>query len=59
MDLRRVTLAFTVRGHGLDRGGVERAVDPAVAKDCSVLSTVGHAATIVHATDVVEETAAA
>lgn len=56
---RRVVLAFSVRGRDLDRARVERAVDLAVEKYCSVLSTVAHAATIEHATEVIEETTAA
>jgi putative redox protein len=55
---RRVALAFTVHGRGLDHGRVDRAVALAVEKYCSVLSTVAHAATIEHTTAVVEETAA-
>jgi len=55
---RRLVLAFTIRGRDLDRRRVERAVELAVEKYCSVLSTVAHAATIEHATDIVEETAA-
>lgn len=49
---RRVVLAFTVRGGGLDSSGVSRAVDLAVEKYCAVLSTVAHAARIEHATRV-------
>jgi putative redox protein len=56
---RRVVLAFTVHGHGLDRVQVERAVTLAVEKYCSVLSTVAAAASVEHATDVVDEVAAA
>jgi putative redox protein len=52
---RRVVLAFTVRGRDLDRAGVERAVALSVEKYCSVLSTIGHAATIDHTTQVVME----
>jgi putative redox protein len=55
---RRVALAFTVHGRGMDHGRVDRAVALAVEKYCSVLSTVAHAATIEHTTAVVEETAA-
>jgi len=55
---RRVVLAFTVHGRGLDGGRVDRAVELAVEKYCSVLSTVAHAAAIEHTTTVVEETAA-
>jgi putative redox protein len=55
---RHVVLAFTVRGRDLDPGRVEHAVDLAVDKYCSVLSTVAHAATIEHATEVVEDTPA-
>jgi putative redox protein len=56
---RRVVLAFTVHGHGLDRVQVERAVELSVEKYCSVLSTIAHAATIEHTTDVLEDDAAA
>jgi len=56
---RRVVLAFTVRGHGLDPARVERAVQLAVERYCSVLSTVAAAATIEHRTEVVEDDAAA
>jgi putative redox protein len=52
---RRVRLVFTVSGRALDRERVERAVELAVDKYCSVLSTVALAATIEHATAVVEE----
>jgi putative redox protein len=54
---RRVALAFTVRGRSLDHASVERAVGLAVEKYCSVLSTVGHAASIEHATEVRDEPA--
>jgi putative redox protein len=56
---RAVVLAFTVRGHGLDRERVEHAVALSVEKYCSVLSTVAHAATISHTTEVQEADAAA
>lgn len=56
---RRVVLAFTVRGRGLDRERVERAVTLAVEKYCSVLSTVAEAASVEHVTAVVEEDTAA
>lgn len=56
---RRIELAWTVRGRDLDRDRVERAVALSVEKYCSVLSTVACAATITHATQVVEEDAAA
>ncbi len=52
---RRVVLAFTVRGRGLDVDRVERAVELAVRKYCSVLSTVAHAAVVEHTVEVVEE----
>lgn len=52
---RRVELAFTIRGRGLDPDRVERAVALSVEKYCSVLSTIAHAATISHATQIVEE----
>jgi len=52
---RRVVLAFTVRGRGLDRERVERAVTLAVEKYCSVLSTVAAAATVEHRTEVLED----
>jgi putative redox protein len=52
---RHVSLAFIVRGRGLDASGVSRAVDLAVEKYCAVLSTVAHAATIDHATTVEDE----
>lgn len=55
---RRLELVYTVRGRDLDRGQVERAVTLAVEKYCSVLSTVAPAATIEHATEVVEEAVA-
>jgi putative redox protein len=54
---RRVALAFTVRGRDLDRAGIGRAVELAVEKYCSVLSTVAHAAVIEHATRVEGEEA--
>ncbi|HYN48037.1 MAG TPA: OsmC family protein [Candidatus Nanopelagicales bacterium] len=56
---RRVVLAFTVRGRGLDPAGVSRAVDLAVEKYCAVLSTVAHAATIEHTAAVEDESALA
>jgi putative redox protein len=56
---RRVELAFTVRGRGLDPLRVERAVALAVEKYCSVLSTIAAAATVEHTTSVIEEGAAA
>ncbi len=52
---RRMALGFTVRGHDLDRERVERAVDLAVEKYCSVLSTVAAAASVEHATAVIED----
>ena len=52
---RRVELVFTIRGRDLDRDRVERAVALSVEKYCSVLSTIAYAATISHATQVVEE----
>jgi putative redox protein len=52
---RRVVLAFTVRGRGLDRELVERAVMLAVEKYCSVLSTVAEAASVEHVTAVIDE----
>jgi putative redox protein len=52
---RRVALAFTVRGRDLDVPHVERAVQLAVEKYCSVLSTVAAAATVEHATRVEDE----
>ena len=51
---RRVVLSFTVGGRGLDRDRVEHAVALAVEKYCSVLSTIAHAATVEHTTEVVE-----
>jgi putative redox protein len=56
---RRVTLAFTVTGRGLDRARVERATQLAVEKYCAVLSTVAHAATIEFTTEIVESVPAA
>ena len=56
---RRLVLAFTVRGRGLDRPRVDRAVELAVEKYCSVLSTVAHAAAVEHHTRVDEESARA
>lgn len=56
---RRVALAFTVRGRGLDPAAVERAVQLAVERYCSVLSTIAAAATVEHRTTIVEEPAAA
>lgn len=56
---RRVILAFTVRGRGLDPSGVSRAVDLAVEKYCAVLSTVACAAGIEHATRVEDQSARA
>ncbi len=53
---RRVAVSFTVRGRGLDRERVERAVTLAVERYCSVLSTVAHAATIEHSTTIEDET---
>jgi putative redox protein len=55
---RHVVLTFTVHGRDLDQQRVERVVELSVEKYCSVLSTVAHAATIEHATELVEETAA-
>ncbi len=52
---RRVGLALTVSGRRLDHGGVERAVDLAVEWYRAVLSTIAHAATIEHATEIVED----
>lgn len=56
---RAVALAFTIRGRDLDREQVERAVALAVDKYCSVLSTIAHAATVTHTTEVLEADAAA
>lgn len=55
---RRFLLAFTIRGRGLDREKVERAVDLAVEKYCSVLSTVAAAAVVEHSLELDEEGAA-
>lgn len=55
---RRVELRFTVRGLGLDREAVERAVELSVERYCSVLSTLREAASITHST-LVEEAAPA
>ncbi len=52
---RRLALTFTVRGRALDAKRVERAVELAVEKYCSVLSTVAAAATVEHATEIVDE----
>ena len=52
---RRVELRFTVRGRGLDRRHVERAVELSVERTCSVLSTIREAATVVYTTLVEEE----
>lgn len=52
---RRVALTFTVRGTGLDRTAVDRAVGLAVEKYCAVLSTVAHAAVVEHETRVEDE----
>jgi len=52
---RRFTLAFAVRGRDLDRERVERAVELAVERYCSVLSTVQVAAAIEHTVDVLED----
>ena len=52
---RRVELRFTVRGRGLDRRQVERAVELSVERTCSVLSTIREAATVAHTTRVEEE----
>lgn len=51
---RRVALRFTVRGHGLDREQVERAVELSIERYCSVLSTIREAASL-EFTTVVEE----
>lgn len=51
---RRFVLAFTVRGRGLDRDRVGRAVELSVEKYCSVLSTVAEAAAVEHRTEVLE-----
>lgn len=55
---RRVALAFTVRGHGLDRGQVERAVALSVERYCAVLATIAPAAAIEHTTEVLDADAA-
>ena len=52
---RRVELRFTVRGRGLDRRQVERAVELSVERTCSVLSTIREAATVAYVTLVEEE----
>ena len=52
---RRVVLAFTVGGRGLDRERRRTGRDPAVEKYCAVLSTIAHAATIEHTTEIVED----
>jgi putative redox protein len=51
---RRVELRFTIRGHGLDRAGVERAAELSVERYCSVLSTIREAAAVTWTT-LVEE----
>jgi putative redox protein len=55
---RRVELCFTVRGRGLDRERVERAVELSVDRYCSVLSTIREAASVAWTT-IVEEAPAA
>ena len=52
---RRVELRFTVRGRGLDRRHVERAVELSVERTCSVLSTIREAATVAYTTLVEED----
>lgn len=54
---RRIELRFTVRGRGLDRELVERAVELSVDRYCSVLSTVREAASLAYTTVVEEELA--
>jgi len=49
----------SVGGRGLDREGVERAVTLVVEKYCAVLSTIAHAATIEHTTEIEEDAGAA
>ena len=51
---RKVALRVTVRGHGLDREQVERAVELSIERYCSVLSTIREAASL-EFTTVVEE----
>jgi putative redox protein len=52
---RRVALTFTVHGRDLDHPAVDRAVELAVEKYCSVLSTIACAAAIEHVTRVEDE----
>jgi putative redox protein len=51
---RRVELRFTIRGRGLDRERIERAVELSVERYCSVLSTIREAASVTYTT-VVED----
>ncbi len=51
---RRLELRFTVRGWGLDREAVERAVALSIERYCSVLSTIREAAAVAWTT-VIEE----
>ena len=51
---RRVELRFTIRGRSLDHDRVERAVALSVERYCSVLSTIGGAASLAYTT-LVEE----
>jgi putative redox protein len=53
---RRVELRFTVRGHDLDRAGVEHATQLSVERYCAVLSTIREAAEVTWTT-LVEEAA--
>lgn len=52
---RRIALRFTVRGRGLDREAVERAIGLSIDRYCSVLSTIREAASITWTTALEEE----
>lgn len=50
-----LVLRFTVRGHGLDRGKLERAIELAVDRYCSVVATVRGVATVRTQVELVDE----
>jgi putative redox protein len=51
-----VALRFVVRGHDLDRAGLERAIGLAVDRYCSVVATIRGVATVTAVVEVIEDT---
>lgn len=57
--VRAVTIHFQVRGSGVDRGVVERAVRLSVDRYCSVIATVRGAAKVTDTIEIIDEAAVA